>query len=116
MMPDIANPNDAILQSINDKAKNSGDNFRVRVMRKSTPGLMPDGICTLDGASVVHLAMPETWLPRLCGGGPIYQFQVFHAEDTTRAIPGYLMYQIPGEPKAVDYDALRSPAWQGPPK
>ncbi len=108
--------NEEILAILNAKAKAEGDNFRIRVFRRAGLNAMGMSVATLDGASVVHFAAPETWLPRLMGGGPYFSLQAFHANDITTACAPMLTFQIPGDERPLDYAAVKAQGWAGPAK
>ncbi len=99
---------------LNQRSEQSGNNFRVKVYRKRSSAALPEHVATLDGAEVRHIANPETWLPKLCGGGN-YFFMVFHAADTTTSIGGHLPCMFQGAPfDVLRLDVVRGPNWEGP--
>lgn len=105
------------LNMLTARAKAEGDYFRLRVFRRSTPASMPVSVCTLDAAELAHIASPETWLPKLAGGGPIFTITVYHANDNINALVQHLAFQIPGEAlPEINFGALNQPGWAGPKK
>lgn len=109
----LLTPQDTI-DLLNVKAKDLGDDFRVRVFRKRHAGALPESIATLDNAQVVHIANPETWLPKLAGGGPIFTLSVYHMSDSTLPLGGMISVAIPGTPREVDALAPKISGWNGP--
>ncbi len=91
------------------------DSFRMKVYRLRTQNDLPQAVCTLDDAQITHFASPETWLPKLAGGGPLFQLRAYHSSDTTLLVGSPILVQIPGEPpKRVDGEVLKTQAWIGP--
>lgn len=108
---------DEALGVLSARAKSEGDSFRFRIFRKRSQASVPESICTLDGAELGHIAAPETWLPKLAGGGPIFTISVYHANDTVTALVQHIPFQIPGEAlPEINFAALTSPGWVGPKK
>jgi len=109
--------NDEVFEMLRRKAQADGDDFRIRVFRKKAIGLMPEGILTVDGASVIHAVQPETWLAKLCGGGPIFQLAVYHTSDPSNPIGGYITHSISGDAiNVIDHSIVTQVGWQGPRK
>lgn len=114
-MPAIA-PIDAVttIALLNQRSQDGGNTFRIKIYRKRSAAALPEHVATMDGAEVRHVANPETWLPKLCGGGN-YFFMVFHSSDTTTAVGGHLPWAFQGAPyDNLRLDAVRGPNWEGP--
>lgn len=96
-----------------------GDNFRVKVHRRSNNGTYIPGaaqhVCTLKDAMVIHLANPETWIPQLLGGGA-YALIVYPGDNMTTPIGSELTFTHAGVPsrEIVDFDAPKRTDWAGP--
>ncbi|MFA6118132.1 MAG: hypothetical protein WC729_29365 [Sphingomonas sp.] len=110
-------PNDmsqeAILQMIADKAKADGDDFRLRIARRRTLGTLPEIVAMLEEAHAEHLVAPETWLPRLTGGGRL-EISVYHSSNVNTPIGGPVIVTVDGDPIKPDAALLRLPDWAGP--
>lgn len=99
---------------IAEKAKETGiDQFKVKISRKPMAGL-PMQIATFEDATTEQIANPETWLPRMFGGGPHFIVTAFHVNDKTRPVGGFLNFHLPGEVRRVDPRILTSSDWAGP--
>lgn len=116
--PALALSNDETISLMKAKAENPqfGDSFRIKVhRRRQNVAGITENLCTLDGATILHVANPETWLPRLYGGGPNYTIYVYHSLDPTALIGSPLQVQIQGAPfDRINYAELISSGWQGP--
>lgn len=108
------------LALINVKAKELGDNFQLKVLRKRFAGGLPELVANLADASVAHIINPETWLPRLAGGGPIFVMQVYHAADPNFQVGAPLQVNVPTDgqppkvPSEIDIRAVKAGNWKGP--
>lgn len=101
---------------MNAKATADGDDWWLKVHRRRHIGALPELIATLHNAQVIHAANPETWLPRLAGGGPTFVLHVYHAKTPT-VLLGTLQFQIPTDnnpEKSVDPSVTKSQTWAGP--
>lgn len=99
---------------LNGRAKESGgDNFRIKVFRRRGMSGLLEHIATMTDAQVVHVANPEMWIPRLCGGGN-YVLSVFPSDNPTTALGGHIPYSYQGEARDVVPRSVREPGWQGP--
>lgn len=107
---------------IQERAKVSGDRFRIHVFRRNPQTGVSAQVAGLDAATIDHIADHSRWLPMLLGGGE-YTMQVFHSSDqSSQRIGGALpaVYDSKpgssyGPPKAgADINAMRSDSWTGP--
>lgn len=105
------------IRLLNERAKAVSDNFYVKVSRRAHLGSMPTMIATFSGAQVVHVANPETWLPRIAGGGPTYLLNVYHADEPTMLVGSPLVFSVATEncpPKEIDPLVVKAAGWNGP--
>lgn len=109
---------DETLTLIAERAKIQ-DRFIIRLFKKRGSGfnVVSENICSFYGAAG-HVVTPETWLPRILGGGE-YTIGVFDVQgEIPQRIGGYLPYAGRGPLKDFDEDdmrlAMRQPDWQGP--
>jgi len=116
-MEPIVNKNptpDEILAIIAKAAKDTGtDDFRVRVQRRRTSGGMPEQVLTLDGAKAEHFSSPETWLPRIAGGG-LFILSAYHVANIANMVGGPYPVQVDGQPREPDAAVVEEANWQGP--
>jgi hypothetical protein len=87
------------------------DNFKIKINRKKGP--LYEHLCTLVDASIQHVANPETWLPRLGGGGQ-YLMSVYHRNAPMPTGVG-IPYHVTGPSIDVDPKIVQSKEWIGPP-
>lgn len=94
------------------------DDFLVRIYRKESVGshLRGDLFCHLGGVQLNHLAMRETWMPRLIGAGRggVFEFALWHTSDKLTPVGGPLFYSQPGNEGPPVTAALTEPGWEGP--
>ncbi len=100
---------------LNQRAREKGDSFRIRVqrVRSMSTGNMPENIVTMDECTVEHYAAPETWLPKLVGGG-IYLLTIYHSTEPTTPIGAIAKIHVAGEPRQVDVSLVKASSWNGP--
>ena len=103
---------DEIVSVLAEKAKQDGDDFRIKIERRRTNGAPPELVSTLDGARVEHFSTPESWIPRFVGGGTL-SLKAFHSSDYGKMI-GMIGVNVEGQPKMPDLRVLESAEWQGP--
>lgn len=113
-MPPVQMTNEEVIAVLKERALRDGDAFRIKIFRKAAPTGIPEAVATLDQATVLMLAMPETWLPALCGGGPHYKLDLYHQSDLTTQACSPLNYQVQGAAKPIDPAVIRAADWQGP--
>ncbi len=112
-MPDIQpRTTDDILAVISARAKEMGDDFRIRIERRPTIGSPPKMIATLEGARAEHFSSPETWLPKLIGGG-IVQLKAYHMSDPNTVV-GMPCYTLDGTPINPNVSVVEQTDWKGP--
>src|SRR5580692_2035835 len=100
-MPDVkAYTQDETMQYIIAKAKELGDSFTFRIMRRSKMGT-PEIVASFENAQVEHVAKVETWLPQLAGGGMFF-LTVWHESDPGNPIGSPLTFNFAGQSKQVD--------------
>jgi hypothetical protein len=111
--------NDETIALLNAKAKESGDEFVVKIFRRPHLGAIPQAVATVSGARMEHIGNLETWVPMLCGGGPLFFMRVCHVTDTSTAIGDYLQLSVPMENNPAKYptvETMKSSNWRGPTK
>lgn len=121
-MPAAAESRDDLLAKFASMAKSHTDSFRVKVDYRPNVGARETQILSMDGARVVHLSDPETWIPRLIGGSGQGSFSVRVAHSETPAAPlGSFDLRIGGASKvradgtvAVDFSATDDADYEGP--
>lgn len=98
------------------KVAEAGDDFRVKILRRSSPASPPESVAIFDGATAEQLLNPEPWLSKFAGGSGFYTFRVVHSSDRTsdRACAIYALPVIPGNPTMPNLRALKDPSWNGP--
>jgi len=89
------------------------DEFRVRVQRRRPGNTLPEQILTLDGAKAEHFSAPETWLPRIAGGG-LFLLTAFHVSNNSQPVGGPFPVQVEGAMRDADVSVLTSDDWTGP--
>lgn len=94
------------------------DQFFLKVYRRRQQfQRASEHIATFNGASTVHFAQAEAWLPGLFGGGD-YELYAFDPADPGKKIGGMITASYPqdGNPSKVkpDYKQLSSGSWRGP--
>lgn len=104
------------LKAINERATKDGDEFILKVFRRTHLASPPTVIATFEGANVQHFNSPELWLPSLSGGGK-YQLQGYHQTDLNRPVASFIGFTVDNEePREVDLAAPKRPDWRGPAK
>lgn len=113
---------DETISLIQERAKISGDRFKIHVWRRPMSGGNSMQVAGVDAATVDHVADPARWLPSLMGGGE-YVLHVFHSTeqpavriggpipvsyDSKAGSPFGLPRQLP------NLKAMRSENWTGP--
>jgi hypothetical protein len=102
------------IEKLQAVAKEKGDDFIMRVFRKTTASSPHmDSVAAFRDAQVTHYSMPEVWLAPFLGGG-YYVLGAVHASDPATPIAMVIPAQIPGAPKPPDLAAVTKPEWQGP--
>lgn len=98
------------------KVAEAGDDFRVKILRRSSPASPPESVAIFDGATAEQLLNPEPWLSKFAGGSGFYTFRVVHSSDraSDRACAIYSLPVIPGSPTMPNLRALREANWNGP--
>lgn len=115
--PQVIKTNEEAIAVIAARGREEGDSFRVRVLRKAQPASPPTHVAVLEEATLEHIATPELWLPKLAGGGPIYQIEVFSPNDPALKIGAALQYRCENEkPRDADPRVLQDSHWKGPKK
>lgn len=105
---------------INAKAKQDGDSFLVKVLRKRHNGGLPEAVASFGDAQASHITSPEMWLPKIAGGGPIFVVQVYHSNEPSVQIGGPLQFAVacdglpPKAPGEIDVRVIKSGSWLGP--
>lgn len=116
-MEPITNKNptiEEVLAVISKTAKDTGvDDFRVRVQRRRTAGGMPEQVLTMDGALAEHFSSPETWLPRIAGGG-LFIVSAYHVSNVANVVGGPYPVQVDGQSRDPDPAVVEEPGWKGP--
>lgn len=101
------------IEMLRERAAKEGDTFVVKVQRRKHPGLPPELVASLSGVLVEHIVNYELWVPQLCGGGKLL-LSVFHTNDVTKQVGGFVNFEISAAPKDADLEALKRPDWRGP--
>lgn len=117
----MATSNETMIQKCRDKVAETGENaFRIQISRKDPTKIMSSRVAVFEMATIDHLTMPETWLPKILGGG-LYAFQISHLSGEGKAtpIPGDLYsIHLDGRPFSnidpVILDLVKAPDWPGP--
>lgn len=110
---------DETLKLIKDRADTDADaanSFYLKVYRRPTQyGRTSEHQATFSGASVIHFAQPEAWVPSLFGGGD-YELHAYDPTDPSKRVGGMLVHSFPGQRKDKPaYGAvMASSAWKGP--
>lgn len=111
------NNNEMMLHKLREKITETNDNnFRIQISRKRAQAYIGENIATLDGATVEMLAAPETWLPKLFGGGT-YIIHAMHVSEQSKKIGDGITLSIDGESRMISpliLDLIRSADWLGP--
>lgn len=108
-----------LLQERADKEAALSDQFYLKVFRRRQLGTRTsEHVATFSGASIVHFAQPEAWLPGLLGGGD-YEIYAYDPADPSKRIGGLITASYPVDVNPVkmkpDFKtALASPQWRGP--
>lgn len=89
------------------------DSFIVKIYRRRGMAGLTDHIATFGDGKLGHISNPETWIPKLAGGGQ-FMMQVFEASNSN-LIGGWLQFNYSSPPIQVDPRVVRSSNWQGPP-
>ena len=96
-------------------ARAKGDDFRIKIMRKSSPAAPLTSVATFDGANVGHFAVPEAWLVPFCGGGPVFVLWAYHASEPNTMVEQIFPPAINGQIRdPVNFAAVTAPNWNGP--
>lgn len=94
-----------------------GDSFCVKIHRRKGVvggfGGHSELTAALGGGTVAQICSPETWLPKLVGGGN-YIVRVYSDADPGKQLGGDLIHQFAGDSKNVDPAILKSAGWSGP--
>lgn len=94
-----------------------GDSFCVKIHRRKGVvggfGGHSELTAALGGGTVAQICSPETWLPKLVGGGN-YIVRVYSDADPGKQLGGDLIHQFAGDQKNVDPAILKLPGWSGP--
>lgn len=101
------------IEMVRERVAKEGDTLIVKVTRRKHPGLQPELVASLSGATIEHVVNYERWIPQLCGGGK-FLLSVYHVNDQTKQIGGYVQYDINADPKDADREALKRNDWGGP--
>lgn len=101
------------IEMLRERAAKEGDTFVAKVQRRKHPGLPPELVAALAGVTVEHIVNYERWLPQLCGGGKL-MLSVFHVNDQTKQVGGFVSCEISSDPRNVDLEAVKRPDWRGP--
>lgn len=111
------NNNEMMLHKLREKITETNDNtFRIQVSRKRAQAYIGENIATLDDASVEMLAAPETWLPKLFGGGT-YIIHAMHVSELSKKIGDGITLNVEGDSRGMSpvwLDLIRSADWLGP--
>lgn len=106
------------IEAIGSKAKADGDQFWMKVFRRTGIGSPPVSIATFENAQATHFQNPETWLPRLAGGGPTFILQAYHCKETSKMVGGPILFSCPVDAsnpvKDIDTSLPTQPGWNGP--
>lgn len=109
--------NEETIAKLSEVAKSDrGDAFKVKVYRIRSAAEMPSQVLGLNNVTLAHIANPEQWLPKLIGGGPVFQLYVYHMSDPTGPVLGTsrLVFNIGGSPKDCDHQQTLDPRYDGP--
>jgi hypothetical protein len=102
---------------LDDLAKQKGDSFRLRVMRRGREHQVPQFFLAFDDAQVCHFAAPETWLPEIAAsGGGIFEIMAYHMSNPVMPIGGTIKIPVEGDTRPPDISVIQNPGWQGPKK
>jgi hypothetical protein len=116
-MDPVVNKNptiEEVLTVISKTAKDTGvDDFRIRVQRRRTAGGMPEQVLTMDGALAEHFSSPETWLPRIAGGG-LFIVSAYHVSNVANMVGGPYPVQVDGQSREPDPSVVEEQGWKGP--
>lgn len=98
------------------RASIDGDDWRVKIQRRSSQASPQETVAILHGASASQLLSPEPWLAKLAGGSPYYTFRVVHEKDQASDRPTaiYSLPAIRGEPATANPRVVNGPNWNGP--
>lgn len=114
-MADRQLSNEEVVSLMNAKIQETGiDSFRIRINRRpKPPAIAPESVGLVGGATAIHVAQPESWLPAVLGGGQ-YILSVFH-ESAPTILVGAVQWTIRAEPKEVfDPLPMNMDGWNGP--
>lgn len=102
------------MKLINDRAREGGDSFTLRVTQKRPGAMISTVILAFRGAGSSHFMTPEAWLPQIVGGGE-YQISASHNSEANERIGSPILLKFDGTPSPrLLIEATRHPAWQGP--
>lgn len=109
----IASTADDAALLLSELARQDGDDFRVRILRRTSAGSPPESIAVIDGVTIEQLFAPEQWLSMLSGGSAHYTFQVMHAKDKVGGVYSaiYPLPAIGGDPLPVNAKIVEHPDW-----
>ena len=107
-------PYEDSIRLLDDHAKEKGDEWRVKVLRRASSAGQLESVATFDAVTVEQLCTPETWLPILSGGGPYYVLQVYHASALSTLAAILCPPVIPGSPRPADPTVTFRSDWRGP--
>lgn len=117
-MPAAVQSREEMQTQINDIARARTDNFRVKVLFRKNPGAHPDLVLSVQGATAVQIAEPETWLPKLLGGTGdtgTMTLEIAHEEAPATRIAQFTDIRIGGKPRpSLDWSVLDDPEYTGP--
>jgi len=108
-----------IIEALGAKAKADGDQFTLKVFRRNSFGSPQTAVATFDNAQATHFHNPETWLPRLAGGGPTFVLHAHHVKEPLKMVGGPILFSCPVSPEspaktAIDVTLPLQPGWNGP--
>ncbi len=101
------------IRMLQERAKQSGDRFLVKVNRRKGYAGLFEHLATFAEATVEHIANAETWLPQFCGGGE-FNLRCTHMDDINTPIGGPVPLKLMGEPMQPKLTATTSSNWRGP--
>lgn len=94
--------------------RSRGDRFLVKVGKRRGAAGVFETIAELAEATAFQISSPEAWLAQLLGGGE-YRLKVYHMDNPTVQVGGFLTFQISGNVfQYPDPRTLERPEWLGP--
>lgn len=105
-----------MLKTRADSEPGISNSFFLKVYRRpAVYGRASEHTATFGGASLIHFAQPESWVPTLFGGGD-YEVYGYDPADPGKKIGGMMVHSYPGERRGKpDFNVMRDTSkWKGP--